>query len=143
MDEARQDRYIELVTKYPELTRYDLHSLFPELEELEKHPRVKRILAEIKLDELKQAEQEKFLNEYIELNRRTKMKAQKDRALEVMRECLYSSDINVRFRAAVKVLGRDYARDTKLGELEAQKEISKESPDEPYPEPQRSAEDME
>lgn len=143
MDEAREDRYIELKVKYPELTRADLHAIFPELEQFEQSPRVRQKLASIKLRELEEAAAQNVLTELAEMKRRAKLKSQKDRALEVIDEALYSKDINIRLRAAFKSLGRDYARDTKLGELEAQKEIAKENPDEPYPEPPGATESVE
>lgn len=136
------EKYIETKMSYPELTRGELFSLFPNFEDLEKNPKVRLKIAEQKIKEAKEARVRSLSQELSEAKRREKIRAQKERALEVIDEALYHDDISVRFKAAIKTLGREYARESKLGELEAQKEIGAQNSDDSYPEPSGSDEPM-
>ena len=134
-----RERYIHYKTNYPELTRAELYSIFPNVTELEIDKAVIRELASRKMSQLDQVRDAELEKQYKRLARQDKLDTLKARSLEVLEEALYSKDKSMRYRAAVKVLGAEFAYREKTAEILAERECAAESPDEPYSEPSRPA----
>lgn len=143
MDEIKKS-YIYHRLEYPELTKQELFSLFPEhFERFENDPEIIRLLAEEKKKQLDRAREAEVEEEYDKQSKKEELDALENHAIERIKKCLYSDDENISFKAAVKLLGARFAYREKIAEINAERKAGSESPDEPYIEPSGSTGSME
>lgn len=142
--EEQMDEFIEFVEKYPSLSRAQLFAFYPDLDKYERHPLVlkKQAAKNMKLDD--EARARGLDNELDQLKIDEELRQAKHRAIEIVKKVM-SNDKSVTpaaVKMATQVLGREFSRAKRLGEMEAEKLARENTGDESYPEPSGTASPM-